>query len=359
MNEVTLWEGGTREGWAPVARKVVTLPESGFRLGTWVAPAVFGAPGSGTIPLLDASSIEVLVSVGLSRHGVPVARVRLGSQDVHLLGADRVPEQTWTRLELVVGAEDEPGTALQVGLWVDDVEVDRAWLTEGLPADCCERTVDVVIGGQGDGWFGWFVGVLGTVWLAPPTWRELSRPQVDDDASYWIGCEVLPQVRDSESDLEMVSTERISRLRAETVRVKEVAGGELTWDAGASWELEVTFLLPVGSRASLALRGGAARIILERSAEQTLTCTVYTPGTTEPVQRSWNCAVTRDEIPLGALVDRGVVEAVVAGRTITTHAWPVGRADETARLRCARSEVRALRVTRLHPEAFGQDCRAR
>ena len=199
MNETTLWGGGALEGGAPVVRKVVTLPESGFRLGTWVAPAAFGAPEGSTIPVLDASSTELLVSLGLSRHGVPVARVRLGDQDVRLLGADRVPELAWTRLELVVDHDDdqlEPSTALQVSLWADDVEVDRAWLTEGLPADCCDRTVDVVIGGQGDGWFGWFVGVLGTVWLAPPTAEPPARPKAAPDDTWTVSSDAYEGDRD-------------------------------------------------------------------------------------------------------------------------------------------------------------------
>lgn len=352
MNETTLWGGGALEGRVPVVRKVVTLPESGFRLGTWVAPAAFGGPRGGTIPVLDASSTDVLVSVGLSRHGIPVARIRLGSQDVHLLGAVRVPEQTWTRLELVVDHNDQPGTALEVSLWVDDVEVDRAWLTDGLPADCCERTVDVAIGGQGDNWFGWFVGMLGTVWLGPPTAPPSARPNTaPDDAR------AIPP----DSNLEVATVDEIATLRAEPVPTVLREEDTLAWDAGASWELETTLVLPVGSRASLCLRGGAARLILERSAEQTLTCTVHRSGAAEPgrTERTCNLRVTGDETPLHVLVDDNVVEAFVAGQVITTRARSTGHTFETATLRCARAELPDVRVHRLDPAPAVQDWRPR
>jgi sucrose-6-phosphate hydrolase SacC (GH32 family) len=163
-----LWEGGPREGREPAVRvSRASLPSGGVRLGAWVAPAVFGAPPGGTIPVVDVTGAGTELSLGLRRHGMPFARVRRGDVVVELEGATRVAELGWTRLELTT----EPGsTSLRVG---DDIVASAPGLE---PLTTASRDVRAVIGGEGDGWYGWFVGVLGPVWLSGAADEPPARP---------------------------------------------------------------------------------------------------------------------------------------------------------------------------------------
>ncbi len=156
---------------ATLGRKLVTLPASGFRLGAWIAPSHHRAPLDCAVRMIDAVSSEISVSVGLSRRGIPIAGVRLTGHEVRLLAAERVAQMCWTRVELVAVQCDDTDRPFEVALWVDGVEVDRAWLAAGLSLECTRRTVDIGISETGEILFGWFVGVLGTVWLWP-----LDRP---------------------------------------------------------------------------------------------------------------------------------------------------------------------------------------
>jgi hypothetical protein len=76
-----------------------------MRLGAWVAPATFGAPPGGAIPVVDVTitgADDAGLHLGLRRHGVPYARVRVGDHTVELDGSVRVTELGWTRLELTL-----------------------------------------------------------------------------------------------------------------------------------------------------------------------------------------------------------------------------------------------------------------
>jgi sucrose-6-phosphate hydrolase SacC (GH32 family) len=176
-----LWAGGTREGRPPAVRiDHVPLPPDGLRLGAWVAPAVFGAPPGGAVPVVDADDAGpgVGLHIGLRRHGVPYALVRAGDDVVELEGTARVAELGWTRLELVV----EPGPG-DVRFLVGDHVVASAPAPAVALAERSETT-QVVVGGQEDGWYGWFVGVLGPVWLSDAGDTPPGQP-TDAPADLW------------------------------------------------------------------------------------------------------------------------------------------------------------------------------
>ena len=175
-----LWSGGARDGAAgPEHLGPVPVAPSGFVLGTWVAPAVFGAPAGHAMPVLEANGKGLHLRLTIGRDGTPSAVVTgLDDAPIRLHGAPRLPALAWTAVEVVLERS-------RVSLRVDHLEVDATpWVqvTDGTTRP--PTVVDVVVGGHGEGWYDRFIGVLGPVWSGAPTDAAPAAP-ANDPTDIW------------------------------------------------------------------------------------------------------------------------------------------------------------------------------